>query len=312
MINITDLFLSVLVLFILIIPGFLLRKFKIAGDGLPKGITDIVLYVAQPAMIVVSFIRPYDAGVMKTALGVLIFSFFLHGAFFALSLLFFKNAGEAQKRVYRFGSIFANAGYMGIPLVMTLFGSDAAIYPSFYIIGFNFYCWSVGCLIYSGDRSFVSPRKMFLNPATIPTYIGLLFFLLPIDKYVPEVIVQSLDMLRAVVAPLSMMLIGIRLADMKLKGSFSDVNMYIALGLRLLLFPAIAWGVTKLVALTGLYVDDMAMTIILVCSATPCAAATSMFAEKFNGDTITAGKFVSLSTILSVVTMPLIALLLKI
>ena len=312
LINITNLFSSVLVLFIMIIPGFLLRKLKFAGDELPKGLTNIILYVAQPALIIVSFIRPYEPGIMKTALGVLIFSFVLHGAYFGISLLFFRNAGEAQKRVYRFGSVFANAGYMGIPLIMTLFGSDAAIYPSFYIIGFNFYCWSAGCLIYSGDRSFVSPKKMFLNPATIPTYIGLIFFLLPIDRYVPSVIVQSLDMLRSIVAPLSMMLVGIRLADMKLKGAFSDAYMYLALGLRLLIFPAVAWGVVKLVALTGLYVDDMAMTIVLICSATPCAAATSMFAEKFNGDTVTAGKFVSISSILSVITMPLVALLLKI
>jgi len=312
MINSGDLFFSVLVLFILIVPGFLLRKFKLAGDDLPRGLSNIILYGSQPALIVVSFVRPYDPGVMKTAIGVLIFSFILHGIFFGISLLFFRNAGEAQRRVYRFGSIFANSGYMGIPLVMALFGSEAAIYPSFYIIGFNFYCWSVGCLIYSGDKSYISPRKMFLNPATIPTYIGLLFFLLPIDTYVPTVIVDALDLLRGLIAPLSMMLVGMRLADMKLKGAFKDIHLYAALFLKLLLFPAIAWGVVKLASLTGIYTDDMAMMIILICAAAPCAAATSMFAEKFNGDSVTAGKFVSLSTVLSIVTMPIVALLLQI
>ena len=312
MVNTLDLFTSVLILFILIIPGILLRKTKLASDNLPAGLTNVILYVAQPAMIVVSFIRPYDSEVMKTALGVLVFSFVMHSVFFGLSMLFFKNAEEQKKRVYRFGCIFANSGYMGIPLIMTLFGSDAAIYPTFYIIGFNFFCWSLGALIYSGDKSYISPRKMFLNPATIPTYIGLIFFLLPIDAYVPRFIVEPLDMLRNIVAPLSMMIVGLRLADMKLKGAFKDANLFIALAVKLILFPVVAWGIVKLVSLTGLYSNDMTTAVVLISAACPCATMTSMFAEKFHGDSITASMFVSLSTVLSIVTMPVVSLLLKI
>lgn len=312
MINTLDLFTSVLILFILIIPGFLLRKAKLASDDLPGGLSNVILYVAQPALIVVSFIRPYDSEVMKTALGVLIFSFVMHAVFFGLSMLFFKNAEEQKKRVYRFGCIFANSGYMGIPLIITLFGSEAAIYPTFYIIGFNFFCWSLGALIYTGDRSYISPKKMFLNPATIPTYIGLVFFLLPIDKYVPSFVVEPLDMLRNIVAPVSMMIVGLRLADMKIKGAFKDADLFIALAVKLILFPVVAWGIVKIVSLTGLYSDDMTMAIVLISAACPSATITSMFAEKFRGDSITASKFVSLSTVISIVTIPVVSLLLKI
>lgn len=312
MVNTIDIFTSVLILFLLIVPGILLRKAKLASDTLPGGLSNVILYVAQPALIVVSFIRPYDGEVMKTALGVLVFSFVMHAVFFGLSMLFFKKAEEQKKRVYRFGCIFANSGYMGIPLIIALFGSDAAIYPTFYIIGFNFFCWSLGALIYTGDRSYISPRKMFLNPATIPTYIGLVFFLLPIDKYVPSFIVEPLDMLRNIVAPVSMMIVGLRLADMKLKGAFKDANLFLALAVKLVLFPVVAWGIVKLVSITGIYSNDMTMAIVLISAACPCATITSMFAEKFNGDSITASKFVSLSTVLSIITIPLVTLLLKI
>ena len=312
MIDTAKLFSSVLLLFILIIPGFLLRKAKLAGDYLPKGFTNVILYVTQPALIMVAFIRPYDAQVMKTALGVLIFSFLLHGVWFALSLLFFRKCEEKLKRVYRFGSIFANAGYMGIPLIMALLGDDAAIFASVYIVGFNFYCWSVGCLIYSGDKSYVSPRKMFLNPATIPTYIGLLFFLLPIDAFVPDVVVNALETLRGTVAPMSMMLVGMLLADMKLKGAFKDINFFISLAMKLILFPVIAWLFIKGADMSGIYSDATCAIVVLVCAATPSAAATSMFAEKFDGDSVTASKFVSISTILSLITIPLVSLLLQI
>ena len=312
MVDITRLFISVLLLFILIIPGFLLRKARLAPNTLPQGLSNTVLYVLQPAMIVVAFIRPYDGSVIKTALGVLVFSFALHGLFCLLSLLFFRKCQESLKKVYRFGAIFSNAGYMGIPLIMAILGDDAAIYASVYIIGFNFYCWSVGCMIYSGDKSYVSPKKMFINAATVPTYIGLLIFLLPIDSYVPSVVVEALEMLRECVAPMSMMLVGMRLADMKLRGAFSDTRFFLSIGLRLIVFPIIAWLVMKGVALIGLYSDVTAMSVVLICAATPAATATSMFAEKFSGDAVTAGKLVSVSTILSVVTMPLVALLLKI
>ncbi len=312
MIDTAKLFTSVLLLFILIIPGFLLRKAKLASDYLPKGFTNVILYVTQPALIMVSFIRPYDSDVMKSALGVLVFTFILHGVFFLISLAFFNKCEEKLKRVYRFGCIFSNAGYMGIPLIMALLGADAAIYASVYIIGFNFYCWSVGCMIYSGDKSFISPKKMFINPATIPTYIGLIFFLLPIDSFVPTVVVDALETLRGTVAPMSMMLVGMQLADMKLKGAFKDINFFVSLFLKLLLFPAIAWLFLKAAALCGIYSDDICSIVVLVCAATPSAAATSMFAEKFDGDSVTAGKFVSISTVLSLVTIPLVSLLLKI
>lgn len=312
MVDTAKLFSSVLLLFILIIPGFLLRKAKLAGDYLPKGFTNVILYVTQPALIVVSFIRPYDSAVMKTALGVLVFSFVLHGVFFLLSLAFFRKCEEKLKRVYRFGSIFANAGYMGIPLIMSILGNDAAIFASVYIVGFNFYCWSIGCLIYSGDKSYVSPKKMFLNPATIPTYIGLIIFLLPIHQYVPAVVVEALEMLRGTVAPMSMMLVGMQLADMKLKGAFKDINFFISVALKLVIFPVIAWLLIKGTALCGIYSDATTAAVVLICASTPCAAATSMFAEKFDGDSVTASKLVSITTILSIITMPLVALLLKI
>lgn len=303
---------SVLKLFMLLIPGFILRKTNMVASDFPRPLSNLILYVAQPAMIIVSFIRPFDREVAITAAGVLVFSFVAHTIFYLLAQLLFKKAAPDARKVYRFGSIFGNAGYMGIPLIMSLFGNDAGIYASVYIIGFNFFTWSLGCLIYSGDKSFISPKKMFLNAATIPTYIGILVFLLPIDAFVPDIVTEVLSALRDTVAPLSMILIGMQLADVKLKGAFNDPHLWEALGVRLFLFPAIIWGVTKIVSLTGLYTNELASSVTLICAATPCAAATGMFAARFHGDEQTASKYVSISTILSVITMPIVALLLKI
>ena len=139
-----------------------------------------------------------------------------------------------------------------------------------------------------------------------------MLFLLPINQHVPQVVTNALSMFSNVVAPISMMLIGMLLADVKLKTAFADRYLWEALAVRLLVFPALIWVIVWLVSLTGLYNSEIATAVTLICAATPSAAATGMFATKFGCDTQTASKFVSISTIFSVLTMPIVALLLYI
>lgn len=313
MIDLFTLFKAVLILFLLIIPGFLLRKKRFADDKLPLGFTNTILYVTQPAMLIAGFFRPYDGSIMKSALIVLVLTFAVHGSFYLIVMRFFAKAPEGARSVYRFGSIFSNAGYMGIPLIDMILGGEATVYASVYLIGFNFFCWSLGCLIYSGDKSYISPKKMFINAATIPTFIGILIFVTNFYSIFPQGAAlftsDILNMLKNTVAPMSMMIIGMRLADLKLKGALKDVHLYVGLSLRLVILPLVVFGLLMICKLLGFY-NVTAFTVVFICSATPVASATSMFAERFSSDTVTASKFVSISTLLSLVSMPLMAALL--
>ncbi len=310
-----SLFRAVLLLFMMIIPGFLMRKLKLAGDALPLGFTNTILYITQPAMLVVGFFRARDMGIMKNAAVVLVLSFLTHILFLLAVNLFYKGADKEKRKVYRFGTAFSNAGYMGIPLITMVLNEEAAIYASVYIVAFNFFCWSFGALIYSEDKSFISPKKMFINAATIPTFIGIIIFVTNFYTVIPtpvaDFVYEALTMLKNMVAPMSMMLIGMRLADLKLEGAFKDRYLYEGLVLRLMIFPLGAFGLIAAAKLLGINTPD-AFTVVLVCSATPVASATSMFAEKFKGDTVSASKFVSISTICSLATMPVMALLLEV
>lgn len=310
MIETSLLFTKVFLLFLMMIPGFLVRKTGICQESAQSAFSSVILYVTTPAMIVVSFVRAFDRGVLITCLWVLLFSFAAHLLFFALTLPFFRKERAEAAKVYRFGVIFANSGYMGIPLIISLFGDQAAIYASFYVVGFNFFMWSLGALIYTGDRSYISPRKMFVNPATIPTYIGLLIFLLPIEGTIPGVVVDALSALRDTVAPMSMMLIGMQLANVKLKGIVSG-GLLLSVALRLFACPILLFGLLKLLAVVGVYSDPTGAYVSFICASAPAAAATGIFAEKFNGDRECAGKVVAITTILSVLTMPVAAMVLK-
>ncbi|MEG1887568.1 MAG: AEC family transporter [Oscillospiraceae bacterium] len=312
MIDVFVVFKSVFLLFLMIIPGFLMRKLKLADGNLAKGFANTILFVTQPALIIVSFIRDFDMQVLYIAAGVLAFSFVAHTMYYIIARRCFKKTTLEMRKVLQFASIFSNAGYMGIPLIMSIIDSAAGIYASVYIIGFNVFSWSLGCLIYSEDKSYISAKKIFINPATIPTYIGLLLFLTPANRLVPTLLVDALEMLKLTVAPMSMMMIGIRLAEAKWKGVLRDVQLIKATVMRLILFPVLLWIIMKGVAMVGLYSDMTAMTVCLICSATPSATSAGIFAEKFSGDTAYASKVVSVTTILSLITMPLVSLLLKV
>lgn len=325
MIDISVLFSKVALLLLMIIPGFLMAKCKLSNDGLCKGIANLILYVAQPALIIKGYIRDYDAEVMKRAAWVFALALLTHLLFTALAFTVFRGK-QPIKRVLRYATVFTNAGYMGIPLICAIFNEEYAIYASIYVIVFNIFCWSLGSYIYTDERKYISIRKMFFNPATIATYVGLLLFITPLNRLLAPLpqdahtltdILKSIpldliDSLQALVAPLSMLLIGLRFAEIDLRGAFRDRHLYVYLTLRLLVSPALIWGIMRLLSLCGILTDTVVLTVILLSAATPAATATSMFAEKFDGDSAYASKLVSVSTLLSLATMPIVALLLYI
>ncbi len=325
MIDISILFSKVALLLLMVIPGYLMAKANLSPKGLCKGLANLILYAAQPALIIKGYIREYDPNVMERALQVLIYALLTHLIFIALAFLVFRNGDIARRRVLRFATVFTNAGYMGIPLICAIFGDEYAIYASIYVIIFNVFCWSLGAYIYSDDKKYISFRKMFFNPASIATYIGLLFFLTPLNRLVAPLgeshaladILRAIpydliDGLQATVAPLSMLLIGLRLAEVKFQGVFKDKQMYFYLALRLLISPALVWGIMRLCMLVGILNDGVVLTVILLSAATPAATATTMFAEKYDGDSVYASQLVSISTVLSLITMPTVALLLNV
>lgn len=311
MVNILALFMQVFLLVMMLVPGVLVRKMQWGDNGFAKGVSNLILYVAQLALIISPFIRAYDKSMLSGIIGVFVISFFAHVLFYGIALVFIPGVSTAIKKVLRFSVVFSNAGYMGIPLIEAVLGSDAAIYATIYNISFNLFMWSLGRYIYTEDRKYISPLKMFINPAAVAVYIGLFIFFLPIEGYIPAVIISAIDMLKGLVAPLSMMLVGYHMAGADFKNLFKTKSMFIAMAVRLIVCPVVLFGILKLFSVLGIYHNEIAVTVSLLAAATPAATSTSMLAEKHDGDTKTSGMLVPASTILAVLTMPLVALLLK-
>ena len=324
MVKVSLLFISVFTLFCYMIPGFILRKTKLADNGFAKALSVLTLYVAQVSMIIHGFLVEFNLEVLKGIALVLIFGLLAHVVFYLLAKNLFKKAPERLRKVLRFGVIFSNAGYMGIPVISDVFGSEYVIYATIYIVWFNVFAYSLGRLIYTGDKKYISVKKIFINPAVIPIMIGLVIFLSGGGSWVQQTLTQSgfvsetvnllyniLTVLKNMVAPASMMIIGVKLADIDFKGVFKDKYLYPFIAIRLLIFPAITWAIMRICLIFGL-IDSTAMAIVLILSSTPAAALTTMFAELYDCDAVYAGKLVAITTVLSVATMPIVALLLQI
>ena len=265
----------------------------------------------------------FNTDVLLRMLAVFLLSLTVQLMFFGVAKLFFRKAPQKMRQVLIFSTVFTNAGYMGIPLLCALFEKqfpEVAIYASVYVTAFNVLVWSLGAYLYTEDKQYISVKKMVLNPATLSTLVGLAIFLLSaipsvrdavILPYIrSEGIVSSLiSGLKGLVAPLAMFLIGLRLREIDLRRAFADKYLYINIFVSLFLTPALAFGLVKLISLVGIYSDDLVTSVILISAAAPAATATGMFAEKYDGDARYASLIVSVTSVLCVVSMPIVSLL---
>ncbi len=311
-----DIIYNVGILFIMMIPGIILKKCKLCSDGFGKGVSNLVLYVAQPCLIFKAYLKPFDAEVLKNALIVLLLSVIAH-CVFLLALLVFNNTTEDRRRMLRFATIFSNAAFMGIPLIEAVLGSDYTIYASIYNITFNMFLWTLGVHICTDNntlddgtvlKSQASVKKALLHPVTIAAALGLLFFFLPIESYVPKLATDSLTMVSNLVAPLSMLVLGLRIADIDLGGFFNDKNLYIFIALRHVVLPAIVFGIIGLLKTVGLPVSTEIFKVVMIMASAPAASSATMFAEKYDCDAAYVSKLVAVSTIVCILTMPLMAM----
>ena len=323
----TTLIFYVGLLFIMMIPGIIMKKCGLSTDGFGKGLSNLVLYIAQPALVFMAYVRPFDMEILKNALVVLLISIVMHVIFAVSAIFVFKKSEDRARRMLMFATVFSNAAFMGIPLIEEVLGSEATIYATVYNITFNIFLWSLGVYFCTAKRdmdsdgdidthresmsiAFMSLGKAFIHPVTLAAIAGILVFLLPIDSYILDatIVVDSLTMLKNLVAPLAMVVIGLRIAEIDFKGFFKDVYMYIFLALRHFILPIITVLLIVLLRFIGINISDTVYMVLVIMAATPAATSATMFAEKFDCDAAYVSKLVAFSTIISILSMPLMVM----
>lgn len=302
-----DAFLSVIlevaVILILILVGyFTVKKGMFTKESLGS-ITSFLLYIVTPCLIVSSFLSAesgkLDGWTLLLAAVLPALSIVIS---IALSYLFFRKEPSGRRRVLRFSMIFCNVGFMGIPLVEGIVGSEGVLYGSFFIAVFNIFCWTYGYVMMGGGK--VRLKALLLNPGLIGLVIGLPLYLL--DVPVPALFVEPVELISALNTPLAMIVVGGYIAQVKLRAFVSDLAVYKMAVLRLVVAPLLYLALVWL-----LRPDETLLMSTVIQAATPVAANCVLFAVQYDSDAELASKSVAVSTALSVVTIPLLTVLVQ-
>ncbi|MCQ2579172.1 MAG: AEC family transporter [Treponemataceae bacterium] len=290
---------QVLILFIMIFVGFICAKRSFFSEEGIKCITNFVLYIIIPCVIINSFHREFDSAMMGNLLKAFFAAVFVHSLNIIVVNLLVHDKDECRERVLKFASIFSNCGYMALPLQEVLLGQDGVFLGAVFIAVFNIFNWTYGLFLMGGKGTKISFKTVFLNPGVIGIIIGLLFFLTPLK--LPHILLAPLQSFASMNTPLPTIVIGFYLARVPGLSVLKDAKLCLALLLRLVILPVAEMILLYLFGLRG----SLLASIVIAASA-PCAANTAMFAGKFGRDTSLSVTLVSVSTLFSILTMPVI------
>ena len=294
---------QVAVLFLLIGTGMVAVKTGVLKLENKQALSNLLVYIIVPAMVVNSYRMEFSAQILRNllaAFGMSVLSVLL-GTVITL-LLTARKTGNRMP-IFRFACIFSNAAYMGFPLISALFGSEGLLYASAYVTVFNILLWTLGYGLVSGGSSVKEvARSLVRTPVLYAIVVGLGIYLLQIP--LPTLITQPLELLAGVNTPLSMLITGMLIAAGDVRSIVTDKHIWKLASVRMLLIPA---ATLALFGVLGFHGTAAQVVTLLECC--PAAAITSVFAVQFGHDEHFAAGSVVLTTLLSIVTLPLCALI---
>ena len=301
--------LAVASLLLIAIPGFILIKKKMLTEDCIPGFSKVLLFVCQPCLAVFSFMKLEFSWELLWNLGIFalliiaVHAIMLGGAYLSLK----SRAKEPIYRIMTIGTTFGNCAFFGIPIIEALMPESAAsliAYTTVYAVVMNVLGWTVGSAIISGDAKYISLKKIFLNPAMIGTAIALLIFAFGIDF--PKEINGMIEYTARMATPLSMIVMGMRLGTMDMKRVFIDLRVYLTIAIKQFLMPLVALLI--LLLLPGLDLG-LRRTFFITCSC-PIASIVLNFSEIVGEGQEAGANLVLVSTITSILTLPVMMLLL--
>lgn len=293
------------ILFLLIFAGFISVK---TGAIKPEGrkvLSDLLVYLIMPCMILNSYFMELDAKMLTNLVLSFGLSTFLLLLAVGISVLVTIRRKDENKKIVRFACTFSNAGYMGIPLIQALYGTEGTFYASAFLTMFNILLWTIGCVMVD-DK--VKPKDVIKSIVSTPVLygvvLGLVIYLCQIP--VPNFIVQPVAAIGNMNTPISMLIIGMIIAGSNMKFIVTNKDIWFTIAMRMVLIPTISVALFYLLGLSG-----MTAKVVLIQAACPTAAITSVFAIRYGHDENMAAGAVVLTTLVSIVTLPLLAMLLQ-
>lgn len=290
-------------MFIMIFAGLILKKIGIIGDEGKKNITDLVIYLILPCNIVKSFLVDFRYDILITFAGVFAISIIIQVMCSVIGKFIYNKYPVSHKKCLQYATICSNAGFLGNPVAEGVFGSMGLTLASIYLIPQRIMMWSAGISVFTEAPSKKElVKKVMTHPCILACLIGIVLLVTQIP--VPDIIKSPLTSLSNCNTALSMMVIGMILAEVNIKTMINKEVLFYTL-LRLVVIPLLVWPLCYL-----LHLNHLATGVCVLLAAMPAGATTSILAAKYNGDAKFATKLVVFSTLASLITTPIWSMLL--
>lgn len=298
------------IMLILLGAGYGLYKGKLLGDEATKQLSNIAITIINPIVIFNAYQTDFDPRKLRGLLVALALSFAAQALLVGAASVIVRPAHE-NYQTERFALSYSNCAFMGIPLVEATFGSDGVFYLTAFITAFNVFMWTHGVILMSGGGKKTAKEharellKILLSPAILSIILGLAFFFAGLR--LPEMLQEPLNYLGSMNTPIAMIVSGATIAKSGLLDCFKSKRVYALQTVKLLIVPILLAALFVPVQIFG--IDSSIVNTILIAAAAPTASATIMFAYKYGRDEKSASNHFALSTIASIITIPLILML---
>lgn len=290
---------KIIALFLIILIGVYGTKKHIINDDVNKGLRRILLEITLPLLVINSFSFSFDEGMGRNIITAFIYSilFMILGGIISFILL--KPLKGEKKKILHFANVFSNCGFIGFPIINSIFGAEGVVYTSIFNMVFTIALWTYGVMIFSDKLSKENIKKVLLNPSIIAVYIGIPIMIFNIK--LPVALLDTTKIVGDMTAPISMIIVGSILSKVKIKSIFKEASVYYGALIKLIVIPLIIY-MFKLIIKDNSNVID---TIIII-QAMPAAAMTSIFAADFDKEKEYGAIVVFVTTLLSILTIPMI------
>lgn len=299
----TILFQQLLVLMALMFTGFFAYKAKLVDDHTNSKLSSLMVWVLNPALMISGVIGKDNPLSNRMILENIIMVFVLYTSMFLIGFIYifvFRIKGN-KSYLYRMEFLFPNVGFMGIPLVKELFGPQYIVLVAFYTLAFNVICYTYGVHLASrlgGKKEPFNPGRL-ISPGVVTALVSIAIFALHLN--VPAPIVSYVDYLGYAAIAFSMLIIGISLAKVDWKTAFAKMEYILFLIADMIVIPLIIVYLSRFLPF-----DTIIVRIFQIMVCMPVASMTCMFAQEYGGDGTECAKLIAMSTVLTVITAPLV------
>ena len=287
-----------LMMFVLMGVGYVLRKNGTVTKEGRSVLTDLIINVILPCNIITAFCIDFDRDILISGMQVLVISVVLQLFCTFLAAFAYRRVDKKKRMVLQYATVCSNAGFLGNPIAEGLYGSMGLLYASIYLIPQRIVMWSAGVSYFTESPSKRDViKKVLKHPCIIAVEIGIIMMLTGFRF--PEFLQRSVKSLGGCTTAITMLFIGTVLADAGLHNLLSRMTVLFSV-VRLILIPlAVAAGCYLF------HVGGTAAGLSVVLAAMPAGSTTAILAAKYHGDEVFATQCVVVTTVLSMIMLPL-------